>query len=108
MTPTPRSRTARSGSSAATSPNTPWATGSTTAPSGTRKLLLHRREIAKFAGKATQRGFTLVPLRMYFKDGRAKVELAVARGKKEYDKRQDQKKEEAKREIRKAMSKRIR
>ena len=73
-------------------------------PKRTRKLLLHRREIAKFAGKATQRGFTLIPLRMYFKNGRAKVELAVARGKKEYDKRQDHKKEEAKREIRKAMS----
>src|SRR4029077_15221351 len=50
-------------------------------PKRPRKLLLHRREIAKFAAKATQRGFTLVPLKMYFKDGRAKVELAVARGK---------------------------
>ena len=66
-------------------------------PKRPRKLLLHRREIAKFAGKATQRGFTLVPLRIYFKQGRAKVELAVAQGKKEYDKRQDQKKAEAKR-----------
>ena len=60
-------------------------------------------EIAKFAAKATQRGFTLVPLRLYFKQGRAKVELAVAQGKKTHDKRQDQKKAEAQREIRKAM-----
>ena len=47
-------------------------------PKRPRKLLLHRREIAKFAGKASQQGFTLVPLRMYFKEGRAKVEIAVA------------------------------
>jgi SsrA-binding protein len=72
-------------------------------PKRKRKLLLHRREIAKFAQKATQRGFTLVPLRMYFKEGRAKVEIAVARGKQQHDKRQDQKKAEAKKEIRKAM-----
>jgi SsrA-binding protein len=72
-------------------------------PKRPRKLLLHKREIAKFAAKATQRGFTLVPLRLYFKQGRAKVELAVAQGKKTHDKRQDQKKAEAQREIRKAM-----
>lgn len=73
-------------------------------PKRPRKLLLHRREIAKFAGKATQRGFTLVPLRLYFKQGRAKVELAVARGKQLHDRRQDQKKVEAQREIRRAMT----
>ena len=72
-------------------------------PKRKRKLLLHRREIAKFAQKAAQRGYTLVPLRMYFKEGRAKVEIAVARGKQQHDKRQDQKKVEAQREIRKAM-----
>ena len=72
-------------------------------PKRPRKLLLHRREIAKFAGKASQQGFTLVPLKMYFKKGRAKVELAVARGKKLHDKRQDQKTAAAKREIRQAM-----
>ena len=72
-------------------------------PKRPRKLLLHRREIAKFAGKASERGFTLVPLRMYFKEGRAKVELAVARGKQQHDKRQDQKKAEAQRDIRRAM-----
>jgi SsrA-binding protein len=77
-------------------------------PKRSRKLLLHRREIEKFAGKATQRGFTLVPLRMYFKQGRAKVELAVAHGKQLHDKRQAQKNAEAKREIRKAMTDRKR
>src|SRR5207253_4470087 len=59
-------------------------------PKRPRKLLLHRREIGKFAGKASERGFTLVPLRLYFKQGRAKVELAVARGKQQHDKRQAQ------------------
>jgi SsrA-binding protein len=77
-------------------------------PKRPRKLLLHRREIAKFADKATQRGFTLVPLRMYFRNGRAKIELAVARGKKEYDKRETAKKNEAQREIRRAMTDRNR
>jgi len=68
-------------------------------PKRPRKLLLHRREINKFAGKATQRGFTLVPLQVYFKDGRAKVEIGVARGKQLYDKRQTAKKADAQREI---------
>ena len=77
-------------------------------PKRPRKLLLHKREIAKFAGKAQQRGFTLVPLRMYFKQGRAKVELGVARGKQQHDKRQDQKKTEAQRDIRRAMTDRRR
>jgi SsrA-binding protein len=72
-------------------------------PKRPRKLLMHRREINKFAGKSTDRGFTLVPLRLYFKDGRAKVELAVARGKQLHDKRESAKKADAKREIRKAM-----
>jgi SsrA-binding protein len=77
-------------------------------PKRPRKLLLHRKEINKFAGKASQQGFTLVPLRMYFKDGRAKVEIAVARGKKLHDKREDKKKSEAQRDIRRAMQKRLR
>jgi SsrA-binding protein len=77
-------------------------------PKRPRKLLLHRREIGKFAGKASQRGFTLVPLRMYFKNGRAKVEIAVARGKQLHDKRQAQKKADAQREIHRAMSDRRR
>src|SRR5205807_818713 len=75
-------------------------------PKRPRKLLLHRREIAKFAGKASERGFTLVPLRLYFKRGRAKLELAVARGKQLYDKRQTEKKADAQREIRRAMGER--
>jgi SsrA-binding protein len=75
-------------------------------PKRPRKLLLHRREIGKFAGKASERGFTLVPLRMYFRQGRAKVELAIARGKQLHDKRQDLKKADAERDIRRAMSRR--
>jgi SsrA-binding protein len=77
-------------------------------PKRKRKLLLHRREIAKFAGKAEQRGYTLVPLRMYFKRGIAKVEVAVCRGKQLHDKRQAQKKTEADREMRRAMTERRR
>jgi SsrA-binding protein len=77
-------------------------------PKRPRKLLMHRREIARFAGKATQRGFTLVPLRMYFKNGRAKVELAVAKGKQHHDKRETLKKKDAEREIKRAMSARRR
>ena len=73
-------------------------------PKRMRKLLVHRRELARFAGKATQRGFTLVPLSLYFKNGRAKVEIAVARGKQQHDKREAKKKQEAQREIRRAMS----
>src|SRR6184192_1408938 len=77
-------------------------------PKRPRKLLLHKREIDKFAGKASQQGFTLVPLRLYFKQGRAKIEIAVARGKKLYDKRETKKKAEAAREIRKEMKNRRR
>jgi SsrA-binding protein len=77
-------------------------------PKRTRKLLLRKSEIARFAAKATQRGFTLVPLRLYFKDGRAKVELAVARGKQLHDKRQAKKKAEAVRDMRRAMTNRRR
>lgn len=72
-------------------------------PKRPRKLLLHKRELVKFAGKASQQGYTMVPLKMYFKKGRAKVEIAVARGKKLHDKRQDQKTAAAQREIRQAM-----
>jgi SsrA-binding protein len=75
-------------------------------PKRPRKLLLHRREIGKFAGKASQKGFTLVPLRLYFRRGLAKVELAVARGKQLHDKREDKKKSEAQRDMRRAMGKR--
>jgi SsrA-binding protein len=71
-------------------------------PKRSRKLLLHRREIDKFCGKATVKGMTLVPLQVYFSKGRAKVEIAVARGKQLHDKRQSAKKAEAQREIRRA------
>jgi SsrA-binding protein len=73
-------------------------------PKRPRKLLVHRREIAKFAGKASQRGFTLVPLSVYFRRGRAKVEIAVARGKQLHDKRDALKTADAKREMDRAMS----
>jgi SsrA-binding protein len=75
-------------------------------PKRPRKLLLHRREIARFAGKASQKGFTLVPLRLYFKNGLAKIELAVAKGKQTHDKRETLKKKDAEREIKRAMSQR--
>lgn len=71
-------------------------------PKRPRKLLLHRREIAKFAGRSSQRGLTLVPLSLYFKNGRAKLELAVAKGKQLHDKREAAKKADAQREIRQA------
>jgi SsrA-binding protein len=75
-------------------------------PKRPRKLLLHKRQIGKFAGKATQRGYTLIPLQLYFKNGLVKVELAVARGKPLRDRRQELKEAEAQREIRRAMSRR--
>jgi SsrA-binding protein len=75
-------------------------------PKRPRKLLLHRREIDKFAGKASERGLTLVPLRMYFKDGRAKVELAIAKGKQAHDKRESMKKADARREMDRALASR--
>ena len=64
-----------------------------------RKLLLHRREIDKLRAKVEQKGFTLVPLRVYLKDGRAKVELALGRGKDVGDKREDVKAREARRDM---------
>ena len=73
-------------------------------PKRTRKLLFHRSEIKRLIGKASARGLTLVPTRLYFKRGRAKVEIALARGKREYDKREDIKKREAQIEMRRALS----
>ena len=72
------------------------------APRRTRKLLLHRKEILRLIGKSKESGLSLVPLSMYFKDGKVKVELALARGKKSYDKRQDMAKRDADREISRA------
>jgi len=68
-----------------------------------RKLLLHHREIEELARATAEKGVTLVPLRLYFKDGRAKLELAVARGKRQYDKRQAIAERDAKREADRAM-----
>lgn len=68
-------------------------------PRRPRKLLLHRREIKRFASRAFEQGLTLVPLRMYFKRGRAKVLMGVCRGRQRHDKRQAMKKAEAQREM---------
>jgi len=64
-----------------------------------RKLLLHRSEIDKLIAALKERGLTIVPLQMYFKEGRVKVEIALAKGKKSYDKREDIKKRDVKREL---------
>jgi SsrA-binding protein len=72
------------------------------APRRVRKLLMHRSEIEKLIGKIKEGGLALVPLSLYFSDGRAKVELALAKGKKAYDKRQDIAKRDANREIARA------
>src|SRR5437773_2774402 len=71
-------------------------------PERDRKLLLHRREITRLLGKTAERGLTLVPLRLYFKDGRAKVELGLARGRKLHDKRAAIREREVRREMDKA------
>ena len=71
-----------------------------------RKLLLHREEIRKLIGKTVERGMTLVPVRMYFKNGRVKVAVSLARGKKEYDKRETIKRREVDRETRAAVKSR--
>ncbi|MGH3519224.1 MAG: SsrA-binding protein SmpB [Haloechinothrix sp.] len=68
-----------------------------------RKLLLHKGEIDKLIGKTKESGLSLVPLSMYFKDGKVKVELALAKGKRSYDKRQDLAKRDAQREVRRAI-----
>lgn len=67
-------------------------------PLRVKKLLMHRYEINKLAGKVAEKGYTLVPLQVYFKEGRAKVEIGLARGKKLYDKREDIAKKDARRE----------
>jgi SsrA-binding protein len=75
-------------------------------PDRSRKLLLHRREIERLIGKTAEKGLTLVPTRVYFNGSRAKVELAVAKGKEMHDKRRSIKEREQKREIERAMSER--
>jgi SsrA-binding protein len=73
-------------------------------PRRTRKLLLHRKEIDRLASASAEKGLTIVPLALYFSDGRAKVEIALARGKKLYDKRQAIAKREADRDAARAMA----
>ena len=73
-------------------------------PERPRKLLLHRREIHRLAGKTQERGLTLIPTRMYFSLGKAKVELGLGKGKRQYDKRQDMKRRDAQREIARALA----
>jgi SsrA-binding protein len=77
-------------------------------PDRDRKLLLHRREIDALMGKVQERGFTLVPTRLYFRDGRAKVEIALARGKDVRDRRREISKREAARQIERALKERSR
>jgi SsrA-binding protein len=74
------------------------------APRRLRKLLLHKSEIQKLIGKTKESGLTLIPLELYFKDGKAKVEIGLARGKKDYDKRQTLLERTMKREAERAMS----
>ena len=76
------------------------------APERDRKLLLKRREISRLTGKISERGLTLVPLRLYFKGGHAKVELGLARGKKTHDKRESLKRKDVERETRQAIRER--
>lgn len=74
------------------------------APRRKRKLLLHKNEITKLAAKVKEGGYTLIPLQMYFLNGKAKVELALAKGKKDYDKRQALREKQDTREAQRAMS----
>jgi len=75
-------------------------------PDRTRKLLLHRRELEKLHGQTAEKGLTVVPLRLYFKGSRVKAEIAVVRGKKQYDKRETEKTRELDREAASAMKER--
>ena len=100
--------TARPGCTRWTSASTPSPTPATTSPRRKRKLLLHRAEIDRLIGKVREKGYTMVPLSLYEKDGRVKVELGLAHGKQQHDRRQDTRKREAQREIDRAMSARRR
>ena len=83
----------------------PYDQGSTKShdPDRDRKLLLHRKEIASLVGKVKEKGFTLVPTRLYFKDGRVKAEIALAKGKELHDKRRDIADRDAKRQMERAL-----
>jgi SsrA-binding protein len=75
-------------------------------PLRARRLLLHKQEIRKLIGKTTERGMNIVPVRMYFKDGRVKVAISLAKGKKDYDRRETIKRRETERETRAAIKER--
>ena len=75
-------------------------------PRRVRKLLLHRKEIDRLARRTAERGLTLVPLSLYFTDGKAKIEIGVARGKRTYDKRHDLARRDAEREVERALRRR--
>ena len=77
-------------------------------PDRVRKLLLHKEEIKRLVGKIAERGYTLVPLRLYLKDGKAKVELGLARGRRQYDKRREMAERDADREMARAERRRLR
>ncbi|MGB6050379.1 MAG: SsrA-binding protein, partial [Rhodococcus sp. (in: high G+C Gram-positive bacteria)] len=77
------------------------------APRRNRKLLLHKREIERLVGKTKEGSLTLVPLSMYFSDGKVKVELALAKGKQDFDKRQDLARRTAEREVTRELGRRI-
>lgn len=76
-------------------------------PRRTRKLLLHRDEISRLIGKTRESGLTLVPLQLYFRDGKVKIELALAKGKRSYDKRQDMARRDADREMSREAGRRL-
>ena len=103
---TRRSATARPGSIGATIAEYTGGNRGNHAPERDRKLLLHRREIDSLYGMVREKGLTLVPTRLYFKDGRVKVELAVARGKEKGDKRRAIADRDAQRQIERAMKSR--
>ncbi len=77
-------------------------------PLRVKKLLLHKQQIRKLIGSSAEKGYTLVPLQVYFKDGRAKIEIGLAKGKKIYDKRQDIAKKDQRREAEKELKVRLR
>ena len=77
-------------------------------PLRVKKLLLHRQQIRKLIGDSSEKGYTIVPLQVYFRDGRAKIEIGLAKGKKLYDKRQDIAKKDQRREMEKELKVRLR
>jgi SsrA-binding protein len=77
-------------------------------PRRRRKLLLHRRQIDRLHGRTREKGYTVIPTKLYLKDGRAKVEIALARGKRQYDKRQTIAKRDSKRQVERAIKERHR